>query len=159
MMQEEITKKSVALVMKSAKLTARLLAKTMAAALQQIQKSHNKPKAGRQSFKRLQRTIGGGVADIEVGGRIESFERFARKFNVSYRLEKNKGTDPPTWTVFFKTPQESQMTAAFRAYSAHILSQNKAKTSVRDSMAKFRELLKNVVIDRTKNKERSGLEL
>jgi hypothetical protein len=110
-------------------------------------------------LKRLQRTIGGSTADIEVGGRIQSFERFARKFDVSYRVEKNKSTDPPTWTVFFKTSQESQMTAAFKAYSQSVLAPVREKPSVRDAMAKFRALLKNVVLDRTKHKERSGPEL
>lgn len=159
MIQEDIDQKSVALVIKSTKLTARVLAKAMAAALRQMKKAHNKPKAGRQSMKRLQRTIGGKTSDIEVGGRIKSFERFAREFEVSYRVDKNKGTVPPTWTVFFKSPQESQMTAAFKAYTAHILLAKKEKPSVRDTMAKFRELIKHAVIDRTKHRERSGPEL
>jgi hypothetical protein len=159
LIQEEIDQKSVALVIKSAKLTARVLAKAMAAALRQMKKARGKPKAGRQSLRRLQRTIGGNTTDIEVGGRIQSFERFARKFEVSYRVEKNKSTAPPTWTVFFRTPHESQMMAAFKEYTAHVLMAKKEKPSVRDAMAKFRALLKNVVLDRTKNRERSGPEL
>lgn len=158
MVQEDVEQKSVALVIKTTKLSAKVLAKAMATALRQMKKAHNAPKAGRQSLKRLQRTVGGSTADIEIGGRIKSFERFARKFDVSYRVEKNKGTDPPTWTVFFRTPHESNMTAAFKAYTAHILSPNKDKPSVRETMAKFRALIKNAVIDRTKHKQREGPE-
>lgn len=158
MIQEDVEHKSVALVIKTTKLSAKVLAKAMAMALRQMKKAHNAPKAGRQSLKRLQRTIGGSTADIEVGGRIKSFECFARKFDVSYRVDKNKSTDPPTWTVFFRTSQESNMTAAFKAYTAHVLLGNRDKPSVRETMAKFRDIIKNAVIDRTKHKQREGPE-
>ena len=141
-LQEELEQKAIALSIRATKLTARGLAKAMTAALRQMEKSRNSPKKGNQSFKRLDRTIRGDTADIEVVGRIKSFERFARKHNVSYHVEKNKGTDPPKWTVYFKAPQGRNMTGAFREYSAHVLAKSR-RPSVREAMRNFRDLIQN----------------
>jgi hypothetical protein len=154
-MQEELEQKSVAVSIKAAKLTAKVLAKALAAVLRQMKKAHNAPKKGRQSFKRLNRTVGGDGADIEIGGRIESFERFARKFDVSYHVEKNKGTDPPRWTVYFKSPHAANMTAAFKAYSAHVLARGNEKSSVRAAIRKFKDVAIDAALQRgPKHRER-----
>ncbi len=87
-MQEQINERSVALTFRAAKFTGRALAKAMAAALRQMQKSRAKPKKGRQSYRRLTRT-GAGTDEIEVGGRIRSFEHIARKNRVGYTLTKD----------------------------------------------------------------------
>ncbi|MCL2841958.1 MAG: PcfB family protein [Oscillospiraceae bacterium] len=145
--QEEIEQKAVALSIRATKLTARGLAKVMAAALRQIKKSRNSPKAGSQSFKRLDRTIAGDSTDIEIVGRIRSFDRFARKYNVSYHVEKNKGTNPPKWTVCFKSRQASHMTGAFQEYSAYVLTRSR-KPSVREAIRSFRDVVKHRVQER-----------
>ena len=154
-MQEEIEHKSVAMSFQAAKLTARVLAKAMSAVLRQIKKAHDSPKTGDQSFKRLDRTISGETADIEVVGRIKSFERYARKYGVSYRVERNAKTSPSKWTVYFKSKQACNMTGAFQEYSAHVLSKSK-KPTVREAMRNFRELAKDRVQEHApKQRERS----
>ncbi len=62
MMQEEIDQKSTALIIKGTKLTAKMLAKAMAAALRQMKKSRDKP--GKQSFKQLSK--GGNLENIPI---------------------------------------------------------------------------------------------
>lgn len=58
-----------------------------------------------------------GANTIEVSGRIRSFERYARKHQVRYHIEKELGTDPPKWTVYFKANQADALTAAFKEYT------------------------------------------
>ena len=45
---------------------------------------------------------------------IKSFERYARKHQVRYHIEKELGTDPPKWMVYFKANQADALTAAFK---------------------------------------------
>lgn len=157
--QEQVNEKTVALSVKGSKLTGKMLAKAMAAALRQMKKARNAPKVGNQSIKRLNRTVSGGTDNIEVMGRIKSFEQIARKHQVSYHVEKDIGTDPPKWTVFFKTRQEKDMTTAFSEYAKKMLGKERSKPSVLGTLQKMKELAKNQVTDRVKNRDRGGHEL
>lgn len=136
-------------------MTGRLLAKAMAAALRQIKKGRNAPKAGRQSMKRLARS-GDATSSIEAMGRIQSFEPIARKYQVSYHTERDRGTKPPTITIYFKSKQADAMTTAFSEYTKKTLNRAADKPSVLAQLRKFKELTKNTVIDRVKNKDRGG---
>lgn len=158
-MQEQVNEKTVALSVKGAKLTGRLLAKAMAAALRQMKKAHNAPKVGQQSIKRMNRTVGGETSNIEVAGRIQSFESIARKHQISYHVEKDIGTNPPKWTIYFKSKQADAMTAAFSEYSKKMVGRTAAKPSLLAQLNKFKELVKNATVDRVKNKDRGGHEL
>lgn len=100
-MQEEVTQKTIALVIKTAKLDANVLKAAMQMYLkhrrQKAQKTH-----GKTSVKKL---VGGGVgvSSIEVtDGNIKSFEWVARKYNVDFAVKKDKTTNPPKYVVFFK---------------------------------------------------------
>ncbi len=80
-MQEEVTQKTIALVIKTAKLDASVLKAAMKMYL-----NHHKQKAqgthGKTSVKKLVGD-GVGVSSIEVtDGNIKSFERVAKKYNV-----------------------------------------------------------------------------
>ncbi len=93
-MQEEVTQKTIALVIKAAKLDANVLKAAMKMYL-----NHRKQKAqrmhGKTSVKKL---IGEGVgaSSIEItDGNIKSFERVAKKYNVDFAIKKDKTTEPP----------------------------------------------------------------
>lgn len=82
-MQEEVTQKTIALVIKTAKLDASVLKAAMKMYL-----NHHKQKAqgthGKTSVKKLVGD-GVGVSSIEVtDGNIKSFERVAKKYNVDF---------------------------------------------------------------------------
>ena len=84
-MQEEVTQKTIALVIKAAKLDANVLKAAMKMYL-----NHRKQKAqrmhGKTSVKKL---IGEGVgaSSIEItDGNIKSFERVAKKYNVDFAI-------------------------------------------------------------------------
>lgn len=100
-MQEEVTQKTIALVIKAAKLDANILKSAMRMYLnhcrKQAQKTH-----GKVSVKELVGE-GAGASSIEItDGNIKSFERVARKYNVDFAVKKDKTTEPPKYLVFFK---------------------------------------------------------
>ena len=110
-MQEELEQRTVSVSIQAAKLSGRVLKAAIAAALQKMEHSRNTPKVGRNSMKRLT-ARDPGASTIEVTGRIRSFERIAKKHEVRYHIEKDPGTDPPKWTVYFKANQADALTAA-----------------------------------------------
>lgn len=106
-MQEEVTQKTIALVIKTAKLDVNVLKAAMRMYLnhrrQKAQKTH-----GKTSVKKLVGE-GVGVSSIEVtDGNIKSFERVARKYNVDFAVKKDKTTDPPKYVVFSRAGMPMQ---------------------------------------------------
>ena len=121
-MQEEVTQKTIALVIKTAKLDANVLKAAMRMYLnhrrQKAQKTH-----GKTSVKKLVGE-GVGVAPIEVAdGNIKSFERVARKYNVDFAVKKDKTTDPPKYVAFKEFVYGNE--------------KRKGRTSVREKLKRF----------------------
>lgn len=140
----------------AAKLSGRVLRAAIAAVLQKMEQERTMPKVGRNSMKRLTYKDPGANA-IEVSGRIRSFERYARKHQVRYHIEKELGTDPPKWTVYFKANQADALTAAFKEYTKKDLTRS-SRPSLLTQLHKFKELAQSLGRDRVKNKEHGGPE-
>ena len=136
-MQEEVTQKTIALVIKIAKLDANVLKAAMRMYLnhrrQKAQKMH-----GKTSVKKLVGE-GVGVSSIEVtDGNIKSFERVARKYNVDFAVKKDKTTDPPKYVVFFKGRDADAVAQAFKEF-VYGNEKRKGRTSVREKLKRFRD--------------------
>ena len=155
-MQEEIEQRTVSVPIQAAKLSGRVLKAAIAAALRKMEQERNTPKVGRNTMKRLAGRDGG-MNTIEVSGRIRSFERYARKHQVRYHIEKEVGVDPPRWTVYFKANQADALTAAFKEYTKKDLSRE-SRPSMLAKLHKFKELAQALGKDRVKNKEHGGPE-
>ena len=155
-MQEEIEQRTVSVTIQAAKLSGRVLKAAIAAALRKMEQERNTPKVGRNTMKRLAGRDGG-MNTIEVSGRIRSFERYARKHQVRYHIEKEVGVDPPRWTVYFKANQADALTAAFKEYTKKDLSRE-SRPSMLAKLHKFKELAQALGQDRVKNKEHGGPE-
>ena len=155
-MQEELEQRTVSVTVQAAKLSGRVLKAAIAAALRKIEQERNTPKVGRNTMKRLAGRDGG-MNTIEVSGRIRSFERYARKHQVRYHIEKEVGADPPRWTVYFKANQADALTAAFKEYTKKDLSRVQ-RPSMLAKLHKFKELAQALGKDRVKNKEHGGPE-
>ena len=104
----------------------RVLRSAIAAVLRKMEQERTTPKVGRNSMKRLTYKDPG-ANTIEVSGRIRSFERYARKHQVRYHIEKELGTDPPKWTVYFKANQADALTAAFKEYTQKDLTRSTSR--------------------------------
>lgn len=158
MIQEDVEHKSAVLVIKGAKITGRMLAKAMAATLRQMKKARNTPRHGKQTVKQLRRRFPD-CTDIKItDDNIKCFEKYARLHEVDYALKRDSSTNPPTWLVFFSSGSAKDMTNAFAEFSRDILKRETQRPSVRQTMAKFRDIIKNAVIDRTRHKQREGPE-
>lgn len=155
-MQEEIEQRTVSVTIQAAKLSGRVLKAAIAAALRKMEQERNTPKVGRNTMKRLAGRDGG-MNTIGVSGRIRSFERYARKHQVRYHIEKEVGVDPPRWTVYFKANQADALTAAFKEYTKKDLSRE-SRPSMLAKLHKFKELAQALGKDRVKNKEHGGPE-
>lgn len=155
-MQEELEQRTVSVTVQAAKLSGRVLKAAIAAALRKMEQERNTPKVGRNTMKRLAGRDGG-MNTIAVSGRIRSFERYARKHQVRYHIEKEVGVDPPRWTVYFKANQADALTAAFKEYTKKDLSRE-SRPSMLAKLHKFKELAQALGKDRVKNKEHGGPE-
>lgn len=155
-MQEELEQRTVSVSVQAAKLSGRVLKAAIEATLRKMEQERNTPKVGRNSMRRLAGRDGG-ANTIEVSGRIRSFERYARKHQVRYHIEKELGTDPPKWTVYFKANQADALTAAFKEYTQKDLVRS-ARPSLLKQLNKFKELAQALGRDRVKNKEHGGPE-
>ena len=155
-MQEDIEQRTISVTVQASKLTGRVLKAAIAAVLQKMEQERNTPKVGRNSMKRLT-ARDPGANTIEVTGRIRSFERYARKHQVRYHIEKEGGTDPPKWTVYFKANQADALTAAFKEYTRKDLARTQ-RPSLLSQLHKFKELAQALGRDRVKNKEHGGPE-
>ena len=131
-MQEEVTQKTIALVIKAAKLDANILKSAMRMYLnhcrKQAQKTH-----GKVSVKELVGE-GAGASSIEItDGNIKSFERTASKYGLDFALKKDVSVEPPSYLVFFKGRDVDVMTAAFKEFSAKTVKQ-KEQPSIRHKL-------------------------
>lgn len=147
-MQEEVTQKTIALVIKTSKLTAGVLKAAMRMYLNR-QKQKTQRTHGKISVKKLVGE-GAGVSSIEVtDGNIKSFERTARKYNVDFAVKKDKTTDPPKYVVFFKGRDADAIAQAFKEF-VYGNEKKKGRVSVREKLNRFKE-----AVSQDNNKERS----
>ncbi len=155
MVQEDVNQKTVAISVKATKLTGRLLAKAIAAALRKMRQARDSPH-GKQTVKQLAQQ-NAGMQSIEVTeDNIGSFEKYARKYGVDFALKKD-GDMPPKWLVFFKARDADALTAAFTEFSRDTLKRAN-RPSVLEAMRSFKELIQHKAPHRSKVRERSGPE-
>jgi hypothetical protein len=122
-----------------------------------MRQSRGKPKEGRQTVRQLAR--GGPLESVEItDGNIKAFEPYARKFGVSYALQRDPSANPPRWLVFFRAKDAAALEGAFKAFTAAMVGRDKDRPSTRDSMHKFRDIIKSAVRNKTRHKHRGGPE-
>ena len=121
-MQEEVEQKTFNIVVSTTKLTARTILNAGKAAIQQQQA---KMAGGKQSVRMLLRQ-NRGVSSVEIDKtNIRGFERYAKKYGIDYAIRKDNSEMPPRYLVFFKAPDVEAFNAAFKEYSASLLSKIK----------------------------------
>ena len=155
-MQDEINEKVVALSIKTGKLSAEVLQKSMKFFLSQVKKQANKRQMphGKQTLKQLMKQ-NAGVSNIEITkDNIKAFESTAKKYNIDFSLKKVKG-EQTRYLVFFKGRDADVMTAAFQEFSAKKLNREK-KPSIRKALAAAKDKAKqlNAARDKVKKMDR-----
>ena len=156
-MQDEINEKTVALYIKTGKLTAEVLQKAIKKLLSQAKKELDRQAIphGKQTLKQLMKQ-NAGVSNIEITeGNIKAFESTAKKYGIDFALKKDATESPPRYLVFFKGRDVDVMTEAFKEFASKQLGREK-KPSIRKMLAAFREKAKELNASRqqTKHKDR-----
>lgn len=154
-MQEQINEKTIALSIRTTKLTAEALQKAIRKLLDAEKHKTPKQYKGKQTLKHLMQQ-NTGVSSMEItDDNIKAFEPIAKKYGLDYSLKKVKGEEPPRYLVFFKGRDVDVMTEAFRAFTAKKLNSIK-KPSIRKALSTFREKAKELNASRqqTKDKDR-----
>lgn len=137
-MQEDIERRAIAVTVTASKLTAKVLAKALAAVLRKIQKEYHKAQTpqGKQSVKKLMNHRVATNA-LPLDGETKLFDRIARKWNVDYAFHK---TGPRKYLLFFKAGQADAITAAFSEYTKLVLRRGKSKRpSILQQLKQFGE--------------------
>lgn len=155
-MHEEVNQRVVSLSIRSARLTADVLAKAVRMYLDARRRSgYNRPVRiphGKQTMKQLMAQNKGAV-NIEVDTRnIKGFDRIARKYHIDYAVKKNNSMDPPKYIVFFKGRDQDMMDMAFREFSDWN-NNRKERTPFRQVLKKFKEL--SVSLDKNREREKT----
>lgn len=124
-MQEDIERRTVALSVNASKLTGRVLAKVLLAALRKIQKEHGKAQApqGKQSVRKLM-NHGVSTNTLPLDGNTRLFDRVARQWNVDYAFYK---TGPNKHLLLFKAGQADAITACFSEYTGLVMKRARNK--------------------------------
>ena len=114
-MQEEVTQKTIALSMKTGKLTAQVLQMALKKFLE-AQKHGPKLHQGQQSLKQLKQH-GAALSNIEItDANITAFKPCAKKYGVDFTLRKDKTTQPPHYIVIFKSRDADNLEQASPIY-------------------------------------------
>lgn len=150
-MQEEVNQKTVALSIRTTKLTGKVLAAALGKVARAVQKHHRKALTpqGRQSVKKLMNHYGGKSAMPYVGA-PKDFDRIAKEFHVDYAFHK---VSPGHYLLFFKANQADAITAAFQKYSAKVLNKEQDKPSVLGQLRKFTEQIRTQAKEKQRTRE------
>lgn len=113
---------------------------------------------GKQSVKELIGQ-GQGVSSMEVGDSgIRDFKKIANKYGVDFAIVKDKDTDPPKYTVFFKARDADAITQVLKEYAAKQTKKKERAEKERPSILKKLKAFKEKVAsmprkDKEKRKE------
>ena len=99
MIQEESTQRTVALMIRTSRLTESVLKKAMIMYLREV---NNRPEThGRISVRKLLgKDQGANTMEIN-NANIRTFNRVAARYNIDYAIQKDKTQDPPK---YIRTP-------------------------------------------------------
>lgn len=123
LIDEDVSRRTIAVSIKATKLTGRVLAQACLAVGRKIKKTYRARQTphGKQTVRQL---MGHGAAtnSIEVES-PKDFDRVARRWNVDYAFYK---TGPDKYLLFFKSGQADAITACFSEYSRRVLKRSKS---------------------------------
>lgn len=113
-MQEEISSRTVSLIIETGKLTTHVLQKALRESYHFSKNIKEHTPKGKQSLSKL-RAQGVSLSNVEITkDNIKSFDKVAKKYHIDYALMKQDGSN--RYYVFFKGADAEVLDAAFREY-------------------------------------------
>ena len=149
-MQEEVNQKTVALSIRTTKLTGKVLA----AALEGSAGAAKAPPegadpAGTPEREKADEPLWRQKCHAYVGA-PKDFDRIAKEFHVDYAFHK---VSPGHYLLFFKANQADAITAAFQKYSAKVLNKEQDKASILGQLRKFTEQIRTQAKEKQRTRE------
>ena len=152
-MQEEVTGKSVALIIDGAKMSEQVLEKALQKFLEAQKNKSPKIHRGKQTLKQLAGQ-NAGLANIEISDKnIKAFSHVAKKYHVDFALKKDTTAEQPRYLVFFKSRDADAITAAFQEFASRKMGRDE-KPSIRERLAQAKEQAAQKVEHRTLDREK-----
>jgi len=153
-MQEEVTGKSVALIIDGAKMSEQVLEKALQKFLEAQKNKSPKMHRGKQTLKQLAGQ-NAGLANIEISDKnIKAFTHVAKKYHVDFALKKDTTAEQPRYLVFFKSRDADAITAAFQEFASRKMGRDE-KPSIRERLAQAREQAARKVEHRALDREKA----
>lgn len=147
-MQEEVTGKSVALIIDGAKMSEQVLEKALKKFLEAQKNKSTKMHRGKQTLKQLAGQ-NAGLANIEISDKnIKAFTHVAKKYHVDFALKKDTAAEQPRYLVFFKSRDADAITAAFQEFASRRMGREE-RPSIRDRLDQAKEQAAQKVEHRT----------
>ena len=153
-MQEEVTGKTVALIIGGTKLSEQVFEKAVKKFLEEIQKSRQPSiHRGKQTLKQLAGQ-NAGLANIEISDKnIKAFTHVAKKYHVDFALKKDTAAEQPRYLVFFKSRDADAITAAFQEFANRRMGREE-RPSIRDQLDQAKEQAAQKAEHRTIDREK-----
>lgn len=149
-MEEDVTRRTVAISVQATKLTGRVLAAAFQKVLQEVEKERRealRPR-GKQTVKQL---VGQGPSNtIPLKGSARQFERIARKNGVDFAFQK---VGPKNYVLFFKSSQADAITQTLSEFTKRTLKKEKGRPSILGQLRQFGEHIKTRQKEREKTRE------
>lgn len=137
MIDEEISRSTIAISVRASKLTARSLAYVLGVAARKIRQVHHQAPQGKQSVKQLLRH-GGEASAIDLPGNARDFDRVARRWGVDYAIKR---VEKGRYLLLFKAKQADAITGCFSEYSRRVLNRGRdRRIPVREQLKRAQEL-------------------
>ena len=153
-MQEEVTGKSVALIIDGAKMSEQVLEKALQKFLEAQKNKSPKMHRGKQTLKQLAGQ-NAGLANIEISDKnIKAFTHVVKKYHVDFALKKDTTAEQPRYLVFFKSRDADAITAAFQEFASRKMGRDE-KPSIRERLAQAREQAAQKVEHRALDREKA----
>ena len=139
MIQEESTQRTVALMIRTSRLTESVLKKAM---IMYLREANKRPEThGRISVRKLLgKDQGANTMEIN-NANIRTFNRVAARYNIDYAIQKDKTQDPPKYIVFFKGRDADVISRAFKDF-CDLNEKRKNRVSLREKIRKLLETRK-----------------
>lgn len=162
MINEEISKETVDLAGRVTELTMqevmKILQKFVEDTKQNMKVYSNSSPKGKQSVKELI-VQGQGVTSVDIEKTdLKDFQRIAKKYGVDFAVVKDKNSNPPIYTIFFKAKDQDAITNVIKDYTAKkMLKPKKERPSVLEKLADLKKLVASIptkVAERRKEKSR-----
>jgi len=163
MMNDQVNRETCDYAVRMTKLTTNNLWKCLKLMAQHIRNKKaaaqkDKVVHGKQTVKELIGQ-GQGVTTVDIGkSDLKDFQRLAKKYGVDFAVVKDKNSEPPVYTVFFKAKDEDAITNVVRAYTEKKMKQQeKERPSVLDKLRQFKDKVMSIprqVHEKRKERER-----